>query len=135
MTICALHTLIIEAHGVQDATHADWNATTMKTFAGGRSLHYARPEQLLEILTQSFGHASDAGRMNAYSLKGGEFGIDGVISDLVEPLLDTLPLTHPEYAEYYRILEEFCAALATRLRTHLEVCLLVGVCMCLYSDL
>ncbi|EJF59959.1 hypothetical protein DICSQDRAFT_171680 [Dichomitus squalens LYAD-421 SS1] len=105
---------------LKDATHADWNSTPMKTFAGGSGLQYVTPQELVEILTQSFGHASDASAMNEYSLKAGEFGVGGVFSDLVEPLLDWLPLTHPGYKQYYQTLEVFCSALASRLRTHLQ---------------
>lgn len=95
----------------------------MREFILPTWLEQCSVDHIVSILTDAFGHISDHREMSRFALKAGAFGVEGVLSDVVWPLLDQCDEAHPNYAQVRVILEEFCSELATKLDLYREVSL------------
>ena len=71
--------------------------------------------EYIEALTIAFGHVSNVDELNEYSTKGGDYGLGIFISDILTPLLDSLPLDDVRYKGLYNATEMVCGALASKL--------------------
>ncbi|KAI1782811.1 hypothetical protein LXA43DRAFT_1103390 [Ganoderma leucocontextum] len=78
-------------------------------------LFSAGPTVLLSVIIDAFGHHADPQAINSYGMTKGAFGLSTYISDVNDPLLDSMPLDHPHYSAMYDIAELFSAALASKL--------------------
>lgn len=77
--------------------------------------------EFTDVLSQAFGHISNPAEMNEYSTKGGDFGLDAFVSDIVMPVLDVVPITDIRYDGLYDVIETLCNGLATRLQEYMQV--------------
>jgi hypothetical protein len=51
----------------------------------------------------------------------GDFGINGFVTNIIDKLLDTLPLDHSAYTELFDLLGNFSAELARKMRNWRKV--------------
>lgn len=78
-------------------------------------------EDYADALEVDFGTSSDANSIRAGSLLLGRHGIDGLLSDWIYPVIDTLDVAHPTYQGMISLVLTFSQELALRLRDFTKV--------------
>ncbi|KAK7034872.1 hypothetical protein R3P38DRAFT_3493171 [Favolaschia claudopus] len=66
-------------------------------------------------LEADFGSATSSTAIRPAALLVGPHGIDGFIEKIIDPLLDTMPSTHPSYRPLMALLGNFCNELSRRM--------------------
>ncbi|KAK7034255.1 hypothetical protein R3P38DRAFT_2617291 [Favolaschia claudopus] len=66
-------------------------------------------------LEADFGSATSSTAIRPAALLVGAHGIDGFIEKIIDPLLDTMPSTHPSYRPLMALLGNFCNELSRRM--------------------
>ena len=74
-----------------------------------------------KAIIDDFGSATDASKMRPDALLIGDLGINGYLDNVVDELLNMLPLTHESYAALFDLLGTFSAALARKMRNWKKV--------------
>jgi len=78
-------------------------------------------EDYVSTLEVDFGSFRDANSIRAGSLLLGRHGIDGLLSQWVYPVVDTLDVEHHTYDGMRALVLSFCQQLALRLRDFTKV--------------
>ena len=78
-------------------------------------------QALKEILIRDFGGLV-ARDIRSHTLLVGPYGIDGFVTNVVDEVLDTLPLGHPNYRAFMELLGAFCGELGQKLSNFRKVC-------------
>ena len=60
--------------------------------------------------------------IRSHTLLVGPYGIDGFVTNVVDEVLDTLPLGHPNYRAFMELLGAFCGELGQKLSNFRKVC-------------
>ncbi|TBU22713.1 hypothetical protein BD311DRAFT_811280 [Dichomitus squalens] len=106
-----------DAGYLKEATRAQWRHTKLWDFVGHDELFSSSADHLLAVLVEAFGHDTDPHLMNHYALTSGGYGVEGLFNDVINPILDVMPLDHPSYQVFYDIMERFASTLALKLRS------------------
>jgi hypothetical protein len=78
-------------------------------------------DEFADCLKKDFGSIDDASRMSAMALVMGPHGLNGFLDEIIDPLLDTLPINHPSYSNLMALLSTFCKELARKISNHRKV--------------
>jgi hypothetical protein len=81
------------------------------------------PSEFKQVILDDFGSASEANDMRTDALLIGELGIGGFVANIIDELLNVLPVEHPSYAELMGLLEDFLQELARKMRNWKGVCI------------
>ena len=78
-------------------------------------------DEFTDCLKKDFGSVMDMSDMSVTALIMGPHGLDGFLSRILDPLLDTLPITHSSYNDLYKLLSTICKELAKKISNHKKV--------------
>jgi len=78
-------------------------------------------QEFWTVIVDEFGSSVAASKIPDSILYSGPFGLEGMLANIINPFLDSLPLSDESYTSLFLLLQPFCLALAHKVRTYSKV--------------